>query len=408
MTYGNAIQSASTNLEKLSVLTKGLTLDQTLNALSTKNLTKEEIEAILSANGFTSAEYEQAIALRANKTALDANAMSLSAYGTGLKAVAKQKMAALFSSPLTYIALGTAAIYGMVKASNYLHGADERLAKAHEESVSSIKDSISEYKNLESEMEQIKNQRDSNAEKIRELNALKESGSISESDNQYLETLKSQNVELQKKLEYEQSLADIKAKETEKESVKTLQDKTSKGVGHDSDGNAITMDMTDSEKVEQNTSIIEQNTKRLIAYKDALEGSLTQEDIDYFTKLRDASQEALNSAVKANDDLGIQNYTNDVKQLNDILSGKMDYKTYQDGISGIEEENTKLVKSNSDLLDSIEPLNDSIVSTEGANADLKASNDEIISSAKDAANAYDSATNAINDNTDAGDRKSVV
>lgn len=359
------------------IVTKECTASEVAQALATKGIVGADAEAILSQLGLASAN--------ATTTA------SFAGLTSSIKAATVAMAKWLFTNPVGWCVLAGGAIFGLVKAYDALHISEEEMAEAHEESVQKAKDSISEYEDLKQELETIQQTYEDNEQQLEDLYRLRKNQTITQAEEDYLTTLEGQNEKLKQQLEYKQALADIEAKEAEKDAVSSLQEESQNGDFIGYDGSIPVYDkITDAEKIKRNTGTIKHLTSELLTFEKAIQGvALSQEELDQIT----ANLNEMNAFGEDNlstDELKIK------KMYEAILNGTLTYEEYEQAVSYSKEAIQDLVSENDELLQNVEPLNNAIVSTTGENYELKKANDEIIASAKDAAVGFNEYTNSLN------------
>ena len=109
--YAQAIKSTSTDVGELSRLTHGLTLQQTINALSTKSLTKDKMAEILVNNGIKQSEAEAVAAKLASAQANGVATFSFRAYTAAILENIKAMVAWMASNPVGWV-IGIATAIG--------------------------------------------------------------------------------------------------------------------------------------------------------------------------------------------------------------------------------------------------------------------------------------------------------
>lgn len=155
-------QSAlSEETQKAILLDAGLAKKQTNEILLTQACTKEKLLEVLASKGVTGAQADEII-----------STLGLTSANSGLKisfdllvASIKKTMVALATNPMTWVAIGAVAIYGLVKAYNTLTVSSEEAIEAAEEAANEAKKRIEQYEE----------ERDSLAELIEKYKELKES-----------------------------------------------------------------------------------------------------------------------------------------------------------------------------------------------------------------------------------------
>lgn len=371
------------------IATSECTVAEVAQALATQGIVGADAEAIISQLGLTTANETATVSFAGLTTAIKAN---IAAIGTWLT-----------TNPVGWCILAVGAIYGLTKTYDALTISEEEMAEAHEESVEKAKQSISEYEELEQELETIQDTYDANKQKLEDLYKLRESQTITQAEENYLEELESQNEKLRQQIEYKQALANIEAQEAEDDAVKALNEKTQDDsfTSHSNNGGAtVEFDkITDAEKIKQNTSIINGLTQKLEDYEKVISGiELPTDRVKVYTNSLNALNEKQKNGIE------LTEKETEAKQLYEsLLNGTLSYEQYEKAVSSTKERVSNLVSENDALLQKVAPLNDAIVSTSGENYELKKSNEEIIANAKDAVIGFNEYTDSLNGTSDALD-----
>lgn len=366
------------------IATNECTAAEVAQALATQGIVGADAEAILSQLGLVGANTTATVSFAGLTTAIKANTVAMVKW--------------LATNPVGWCILAVGAIYGLTKAYDALTVSEEEMVEAHEESVEKAKQSISEYEDLQQELDSIQNTYDDNKKKLDELYRLRENQTITQAEEDYLNELEAQNKKLEQQIEYKKSLANVEAQKAEKDAVDALNEKTPDGdvVGYKA-GTAQYSQITDAEKIKNNTGTIKALTDDLIAYENAIKGlPLSQDQVDKFSN-------SLQNLYKLEKEQG---YLTEEQQIDKntyeaLLNGTLSYDQYDKAVSTTKENIQGLVSENDQLLQKVEPLNDAIVSTTGKNYELKKSNDEIIANAKDAVIGFNEYTDSLNGTTDA-------
>lgn len=362
------------------------TVAEVAQALATKGIVGADAEAILSQLGLATANTTTTISFSGLTTAIKANTVAMAKW--------------LVTNPVGWCILAVGAIYGLTKAYDALTVSEEEIAEAHEESAQKVKDSISKYEELKQELETIQQTYEDNEQKLKDLYKLRENQTITQAEKDYLEELESQNQKLEAQIKHKQTLADIEAKDAEKEAVTVLKEKTQNDLLNAhviNGGSKIEYDkITDSEKIKQNTSTIDNLTSDLIAYEKAIKGiDLSDEEISKFSNSLQSlyeleKQQPLSKEMEAEKEF-----------LENLLNGTITYEEYEKAVSKTTSSVEGLIKENGELLEKVEPLNDAIVSTTGKNYELKKANDTIIENAWKASGAFNDYTESLNGTAEA-------
>lgn len=144
--------------------------------------------------------------INATNTALQTTSLSSKAAAAGMKALS------LAGNMLVGMGIGLI-VQGSIGGIDYLIHMDEKLAEKTQESAQ-------EYKNLQSEVESIEEQLDSNTERIKELNA---AGPVSVVSKDEISKLATTNEELQRQLAIKRMLADVAKEETNDDASKEFE-----------------------------------------------------------------------------------------------------------------------------------------------------------------------------------------
>lgn len=388
--------------------TDTLTISELAEKAASDAQAKSVLEKIIAQNAQAVANGEVTASNVALATSEKNATLATGTLTTAIKANTVAMLEWLFTNPVGWCILVAGAVYGLSKAYNYLSESEKRMADAHKESVEKVKQSISEYEELEQELETIQQTYDDNEQKLKDLYKLRESQTITQAEQDYLEELEGQNEKLRQQIEYKQTLADINAQEVEDEAVKELNNKTNNDLfnGHSNNG-GYTFEydkITDAEKIKQNSASINALTADLVAYEKVIQGiPLSQEEIDKYTQLLVSYQEQINNikGESFEDEGKKQGFQSEIDKINKLLNGTLTYEEYEKAVSEVTSSVQSLVTENDTLLQRVEPLNDAIKSTTGENYELKKANDEIIANAKDAAIGFNEYTDSLNGTADA-------
>ena len=388
--------------------TDTLTISELAEKAASDAQAKSVLEKIIAQNAQAVANGEVTASNVALATSEKNTTLATGTLTTAIKANTVAMLEWLFTNPVGWCILVASAVYGLSKAYNYLSESEKRMADAHKESVEKVKQSISEYEELEQELETIQQTYDDNEQKLKDLYKLRESQTITQAEQDYLEELEGQNEKLRQQIEYKQTLADINAQEVEDEAVKELNNKTNNDLfnGHSNNG-GYTFEydkITDAEKIKQNSASINALTADLVAYEKVIQGiPLSQEEIDKYTQLLVSYQEQINNikGESFEDEGKKQGFQSEIDKINKLLNGTLTYEEYEKAVSEVTSSVQSLVTENDTLLQRVEPLNDAIKSTTGENYELKKANDEIIANAKDAAIGFNEYTDSLNGTADA-------
>lgn len=199
-----------TDIQRLLDLTQGLSQSQTRLVLSTQNLTDAEKIAVLMNQGMSQAEATatvQSWGLSAANTAAAGATVTLSGALKGL-------WATLMANPLVLVA--TAVTAGVMAWQKY--------KQAQEEAAQALSDSLQKYDDVENSVKSLETQLKDCANKIKELQALADNGTITLTDQEELDRLKETNTELERQLAVEKERRKLAAIDAAKEADKKVED----------------------------------------------------------------------------------------------------------------------------------------------------------------------------------------
>lgn len=199
-----------TDIQRLLDLTQGLSQSQTRLVLSTQSLTDAEKIAVLMNQGMSQAEATatvQSWGLSAANTAAAGATVTLSGALKGL-------WATLMANPLVLVA--TAVTAGVMAWQKY--------KQAQEEAAQALSDSLQKYDDAETSVKSLETQLKDCANKIEELQALADNGTITLTDQEELDRLKETNTELERQLAVEKERRKLAAIDAAKEADKKVAD----------------------------------------------------------------------------------------------------------------------------------------------------------------------------------------
>ena len=199
-----------TDIQRLLDLTQGLSQSQTRLVLSTQNLTDAEKIAVLMNQGMSQAEATatvQSWGLSAANTAAAGATVTLSGALKGL-------WATLMANPLVLVA--TAVTAGVMAWQKY--------KQAQEEAAQALSDSLQKYDDAEKSVKSLETQLEDCSNKIKELQALADNGTITLTDQEELDRLKETNSELERQLAVEKERRKLAAIDAAKEADKKVTD----------------------------------------------------------------------------------------------------------------------------------------------------------------------------------------
>lgn len=199
-----------TDIQRLLDLTQGLSQSQTRLVLSTQNLTDAEKIAVLMNQGMSQAEATatvQSWGLSAANTAAAGATITLSGALKGL-------WATLMANPLVLVAMAVTA--GVMAWQKY--------KQAQEEAAQALSDSLQKYDDAENSVKSLETQLEDCSNKIKELQALADNGTITLTDQEELDRLKETNTELERQLAVEKERRKLAAIDAAKEADKKVTD----------------------------------------------------------------------------------------------------------------------------------------------------------------------------------------
>lgn len=199
-----------TDMQRLLDLTQGLSQSQTRLVLSTQNLTDAEKIAVLMNQGMSQAEATatvQSWGLSAANTAAAGATVTLSGALKGL-------WATLMANPLVLVTIAVTA--GVMAWQKY--------KQAQEEAAQALSESLQKYDDAENSVKSLETQLKDCANKIKELQALADNGTITLTDQEELDRLKETNSELERQLAVEKERRKLAAIDAAKEADKKVAD----------------------------------------------------------------------------------------------------------------------------------------------------------------------------------------
>lgn len=171
-----------------------------------QEMSKAQQAAILSSSAL-SAQQKQLLVentgLAASQTAATASTSGLSAAMTGLGASIKSTFLALATNPLTWVAAASVAFAALMDA----------MTVDYSEANETFQASSQKYQDTKTNLESLNSEFKTTKTRISELQALKDAGTITLTQQSELETLQSQNTELERKIQLEERLLSIQSKE---------------------------------------------------------------------------------------------------------------------------------------------------------------------------------------------------
>lgn len=202
-----------------------LTKAQQTAVLSSSALSATQKQLLLENTGLaasqaatTASTTGQAVAtgeLATSQTAATASTTGFSAAMTGLGASIKSTFLALATNPLTWVAAASVAFAALMDAMTVDYS---EANEAFQASSQKYQDTKTNLESLNSEFETTKN-------RISELQALKDAGTITLSQQSELETLQSQNAELERKIQLEERLLNIQSKDAINDAKEAIEKK---------------------------------------------------------------------------------------------------------------------------------------------------------------------------------------
>lgn len=295
---GSICELSSSATKTLEASFKSLNAAQLLTRVSTMGLTDAQKLEMVQKFASDGANYQTVASLQsvsASQVAATGTTTGLSAAFTGLKATIVSIAPAILA-----ITAACAALYVVYKYVNEFSNSIEKAV----ESQTKYAQSAQELESLNSEYENI-------TQRIQELQALSESGTITLAEQQELETLQLQNAELERKIRLKQAVANQDAQKslsdaTDALSVDNVLVKTSdRQLGTYTETTPIEATQLEIQELiylkEKRQSILDQlnNPNLNDDARTVLESQFekTEEDIDGFTKSIDNKIELLNELV---------------------------------------------------------------------------------------------------------------
>lgn len=411
-------------------------------------LTASQTAATASTAGQTAATGE----LAASQTAATASTAGFSAAMTGLGASIKSTFIALATNPLTWlVAAGVAAV-----------ALEDALTIDYKEANDALQESSQKYQDTKTNLESLNSELQTTQTRITELQALKDAGTITLTEEVELEKLQAQNAELEQKIQLQEKLAAVQSQEAindakeamTKESHSVAQsvkmgdskgEKTFKGqVGKVTDTKAIKDDLALIKEYEEKLPSLEEkivNLKEETSGKSIWSGNNLRKNLDLIEAEKelkryqdsistlysdlDSKSEIIQSqldVLKLNPSV----HANEIKELEEALNSiiNTDIKpaekalnslnSYFDGTTGknfIKEQLEDAAKNGKDLKDVLDSLGIRL-SDLGDEVTLDILNEyfkNIVKSANEASNAINEANNnlTMDDISDAFESKNA-
>ena len=219
--------------------------------------------------------------------AANANTASNIANAASIKAVT----AAMMTSPLFIGAVAGAAIYGIVKAVDYLTSGYERQA----EKVRALSE---EYKRMQADVEDTERKMKNVGDRIDELNS-KDKLTVVEQDE--LDKLEAVNEKLRIQLAVQKEIAAEQGRKTEENTVKALEKKVM-SYGDDPEQRGRREKVTMDERIRRNIEFYNE-LKKSVEELEAAEGSRAYE-IEFQKALMETLRSDINADMKALDEYG--------------------------------------------------------------------------------------------------------
>jgi chromosome segregation ATPase len=307
----------------------------------------------------------------------------------------------MFSTALDLIPLVAVigGIFAITKAIDKLVVTDEELAQAHENQISKANESISKYKETASALEELANEQDTVKGKLDELYTKRENQTITKAEKEYLTTLQAQNTELQKQIDYKETIANVEAKKTEGQAIGALKGKTTGVYQRTSDGGTQKVNnekFTDVEKIQYYTTEINHLTSELSNYKKVINGvKLPTDEIEKYTKQIAYYKQQLEENPQ-NSDI----FQPKIDFIQSLIDGSLSYKDYAKATKEATAQQEQFITESDSLIKTVQPLSDALVSNTDESANLKTATNGAIENAKAAANSYDAYTKSLDKNTE--------
>lgn len=190
----------------------GFSAEMVATELATQGAGKAVTAAALAEAGFSKEAISAALATATFQTAEESTIIATNTFGASLKNLGKGLKAFLTSTPLGWITIAAATIYGAVKIFNKINEAQDR-------AIERANQAQQEYENVQSEIASLESQLESINSQIAEINS---SGPLSFTDREQLELLEAQRKELEQQIELKQKIAEYKGAEAANEAEKAL------------------------------------------------------------------------------------------------------------------------------------------------------------------------------------------
>ena len=192
MELTKAQQTAVLSSSALSATQKQLLLENT-------GLAASQVATTASTTGQAVATGE----LAASQATATASTTGFSAAMSGLCASIKSTFLALATNPLTWVAAASVAFAALMDA----------MTVDYSEANETFQISSQNYQDTKTNLESLNSEFETTKNRISELQALKDAGTITLAQQSELESLQSQNVELERKIQLEERLLSIQSKE---------------------------------------------------------------------------------------------------------------------------------------------------------------------------------------------------
>lgn len=306
----------------LPILLTSISLYTIINALKKTTIFQTALE--------TAATVKKTVATMAENAAMVAQAIA----GKNLKDIWAALQLTMAANPLGWITLGVTAIYGIIKGVQWL--------------TTSYKEQVEIVENLKSKVSELKTEQDSVISKIDELDKLG-AGNLNKEQQEYLQSLKETNDQLDLEIKYQQKLLEIENQDLTKRAVKRLQKKSEASISFTDTGDVVTTPVTPTEKLKENIEAIK----------------------DYDAQIRDLTASQKNGTSGLTDDQYIA-------QLDDIKLGKQN-----------------IVAETERLITSVQEEANNIYDTSGAFNELKTSAENAVTEAKKAVAGIDAQADAV-------------
>lgn len=190
----------------------GFSAEMVATELATQGAGKAITATALAEAGYSKEAIPAALATATFRTSEESTIIATNTFGASLKNLGKGLKAFLTSTPLGWITIAAATIYGAVKIFNKINETQDR-------AIERANQAQQEYENVQSEIASLESQLESINSQIAEINS---SGPLSFTDREQLALLEAQRKELEQQIELKQKIAEYKGAEAANEAEKAL------------------------------------------------------------------------------------------------------------------------------------------------------------------------------------------